>query len=115
VPVDFLPALLDALVCDSEALPTAVNAATKRGLVTGAAAGNEGAIGTILSPACASTAVAVDAVYSADIGKKAYKDDNSGLDCVDNTTRKDLPACFANRCGKLHSAGSVLHMMLPQR
>jgi hypothetical protein len=80
---------------------TAINAATKWGLVTAVSTGNLDRAKQIGIPACASTAVAVAAVYSADVGKQPWKNSATGLDCVDATTKKDQVTCFSNRCDPL--------------
>jgi hypothetical protein len=90
LPPDIVHAdVLPAGTCDDNTLAVAVNAAAGWGLVSAAAAGNSGDKAKILSPACASKAVAVGAVYSTDATAVGI--------CQGKGIQKDKVTCFSNR------------------
>jgi subtilisin family serine protease len=84
--------------CDSDYLAQQVNAAVDAGVVVVAAAGNDD--NGVSSPACASKAIAVGAVYHADIGPRSY------IVCTDSSTTPDQRVCFSN-------TGAALDVMAP--
>jgi uncharacterized repeat protein (TIGR01451 family) len=76
------------------------NAATA-GISVAVASGNNAYTNGITSPACTPGAIAVGAVYDADLGSASY----SGL-CSDSTTAADRVTCFSN-------SSSLLTMLAP--
>ncbi|KKL93152.1 hypothetical protein LCGC14_1877570, partial [marine sediment metagenome] len=85
--------------CDGDFLAQQVNAAVDAGVVVVASAGNDN--DGVSSPACASKAIAVGAVYHADIGEQDYSPT-----CIDTTTVPDQRVCFSNK-------GAALDLMAP--
>ncbi|MBN2269131.1 MAG: S8 family serine peptidase, partial [Sedimentisphaerales bacterium] len=67
--------------CDYDEMAQAVNAAVEAGVVVTCAAGNDGDLGRMVSPACASKVIAVGAVDKVD-GIASYSDGGSELDLV---------------------------------
>jgi len=84
--------------CDGAdpATALAVAVARKAGVAVFAAAGNEGAVGGLASPACLSGVVSVGATYAAAYGAKTWP----GL-CKDAKTGTATLACFSNRAKDL--------------
>ena len=89
----------------SDAFYTAIrNARNTYGIIVVAAAGNEGYTSGISSPACVSAAVAVGAVYDANVGTLGWNlnkynsstGTTSTVTCWDNTTSADLVTCFSD-------------------
>lgn len=79
---------------------TPINNARSAGMAVIASSGNEGFTTGIASPACVAAAVAVGAVYDANVG---------GLDwgiCKDSSTAPDKVACYSN-------SGSLLDLLAP--
>jgi uncharacterized repeat protein (TIGR01451 family) len=83
------------------------------GIIVVAAAGNSGYSNGISSPACVSAAVAVGAVYDANVNTLGWNlskyDSTKGaytVTCWDNTTAADLVTCFS-------SSGSMLDVLAP--
>lgn len=74
--------------------------AKSAGIVTVAASGNDGSTSQIGMPACTPEAVAVGAVYDANVGNISY-----GF-CSDTTTTADKVTCFSN-------SASILTMLAP--
>lgn len=90
LPPDIVHAdVLPAGTCDDNTLAVSVNAAAGWGLISAAAAGNSGDKAKILSPACASKAVAVGAVYSTDATAVGI--------CQGKGIQMDKVTCFSNR------------------
>lgn len=71
------------------------------GILPVAAAGNNGHLSGISSPACISGVISVGAVYDANVGGLSW---SSG--CTDSTTAADKVACFSN-------SGALLSMLAP--
>jgi len=67
--------------CDSDEMAQAVNAAVDAGVVVACAAGNDGDLTRMVSPACASKVIAVGAVDKVD-NIASYSDGGAGLDVV---------------------------------
>lgn len=63
-----------------------------KGVAVFVAAGNDGALGAISTPACISTALAVGATYAGNYGAQGF-----GALCSDATTGASKMACFSNR------------------
>ncbi len=84
--------------CDQEFLAQRVNAAVDAGVVVVVSAGNDN--DGVSRPACASKAIAVGAVYHADIGSRSYSV------CTDSATVPDQRVCFSN-------TGAALDIMAP--
>jgi subtilisin family serine protease len=61
-----------------------------QGVPTMAGSGNNGSGTGMIAPACISTAIAVSAVWDADLGSETW------LGCTDPVTAPDLVTCFAN-------------------
>jgi len=85
--------------CDSAASFTAgfaqaVNTLRARGTLTVASAGNSANKAEMGAPACLSQAVAVGAVYDANVGTITFG-------CVDGSTAPDKIACFSNSSSSL--------------
>jgi beta propeller repeat protein len=78
--------------CDADPEGQAMASALDNGILTVAAAGNEGYTGGIGIPACASAAMAVGATYDA-----SYGETMSWRICADSTPAADDVACFSNR------------------
>lgn len=84
--------------CDWDALSDAVNTSVDNGVVHVIAAGNEGQPNALGSPACASRAIAVGAVYDDSLGTVSWCLDSTCNDfCTDANTAADDHACFSNR------------------
>ncbi len=73
----------------------AIQAARADGIVSFVASGNDGYSDGLPMPACTSGAVAVGAVYDANVGSMTW----SG--CSDSTTAADKVACFSNSASML--------------
>lgn len=82
--------------CDTNALAASVNTAYDFGIMTTAAAGNEGKKTAVLVPACATRAVAVGAVYSTTAPSVGFSV------CSDTDIVPDKVCCFSNRCAQQH-------------
>jgi subtilisin family serine protease len=78
--------------CDNDdpAFRDAINAAHAAGISVFAAAGNEGQVGFLASPACLSNVISVGATYDADIGPAIFSN------CADDFTDADLVTCYSN-------------------
>jgi subtilisin family serine protease len=76
--------------CGWDAFAGAIRTARAAGILTVAAAGNDGRTDRLSSPACAPDAVSVGAVYDSAFGGLAF----SG--CTDSTTAADQVTCFSN-------------------
>jgi subtilisin family serine protease len=95
------------------AMQAALLAAWVGGSATFASSGNNGECGSMTSPACLSSAVAVAAVYDLDLGTEpdvgTYADEFGFPfgDCSDTTTGPDEVTCFTNRseCNELAAPG----------
>lgn len=68
---------------------------TVRGILVIASAGNGGSTSGIGAPACATSAISVGAVYSADVGGPTYSLGGSAT-CSDATTTADQIPCYSN-------------------
>jgi subtilisin family serine protease len=95
--------------CDSTdaantALARSINALKSKGVITFAAAGNNGFTDGISSPACVGSAVPVGAVYDDNVGGIS-----AGI-CTDGRTQSDLVACFSNSSSqvKLLAPGAMI-------
>jgi subtilisin family serine protease len=85
-------------VCDSadsvnQAYGSVIAALRSRGTLTSVASGNNGYSDSVSSPACINAALAVGAVYDANVGSRGFSN------CSDATTTADQVACFSNSCG----------------
>lgn len=78
----------------------AIQAARTAGIVSFVASGNDGYIDGISMPACTTGAVAVGAVYDANVGGLTWSS------CTDSTTAADRVACFSN-------SSSLLGLLAP--
>ncbi len=76
--------------------PTPILQAKNAGISVVAAAGNNGYIDGLSSPACAPDAISVGAVYDSSLGGRAW-----GTGCTDATTAADKVVCFSNSAGFL--------------
>jgi len=89
----------DALSTD---FATAFQALVEAGVLVTVAAGNGGCSTGVAWPACISTALAVGAVYDANVGLQAYGDLQCNLlGCFDLVTGADAIACYSDSGGKL--------------
>lgn len=79
----------DAADAFTMALAQAVNTLRARGTLTVSSAGNAANKGSLGAPACLSQAIAVGAVYDANVGTISFG-------CTDATTAADRIACFSN-------------------
>ncbi len=107
-------ALYDACPCDAasasnQLLGAALASARAAGIVTFAASGNDGACDSMASPACLSGAVAVAAVYDADLGQEPDSG-TYGSGCADLASAPDQVVCFSNRspCNALAAPGRLV-------
>ena len=71
---------------------TPIANAYSAGILTVAAAGNDGYTNAIANPACTPNVVSVGAVYDANLGGLTY----SSVPCTDSATAADKVACFSN-------------------
>ena len=76
--------------CADDAMSVAIAWARMAGIVTTAAAGNDGRPSAIASPACAPAAVSVGAVYDSNVGRVSFGS------CIDEESAADRVACFSN-------------------
>jgi subtilisin family serine protease len=78
-----------------------------RGIMPVVASGNEGATNGLSDPACANGAIAVGAVYDADLSySQSYNSYSGAFLCTDATTAADKVACFSN-------SSSLLTLLAP--
>jgi len=103
-------------LCDSDPIAMAVNNAANAGLVIVAAGGNQGLPNALPSPACASGAIAVAAVYDSDFPSCEFPDlanftfctqrslGTCSDFCTDSSPRVDQRCCFSNRAAKIEVA-----------
>lgn len=75
--------------CSASPYAAALGAARAAGILTAAAAGNEGNLDGLPAPACAPAAVAVGAVYDSSMGPTAW---GGGAGCRDGATAADKVA-----------------------
>lgn len=87
-----------AAPCGDSPYEAAFREARAAGILTVAAAGNDGRAGGLPAPACAPSAVAVGAVYDSDIGRASW---GGAAGCVDAATAADRVAW----CVRGHAAG----------
>lgn len=99
--------------CDSDTMAIAVNNASAVGVTTVCAAGNNGFTNSISTPACASTAIAVAAIYDDNYPNCDFPTQTSFgfcLDsfcisqCTDNNPVVNQRCCFSNRSTKIDVA-----------
>lgn len=85
----------------------AIQAARADGIVSFVASGNDGYSDGISMPACTSGAVAVGAVYDANVGSLTWSV------CSDSTTTADKVACFSNSASmlKLLAPGALISVL----
>ena len=85
----------------------AIQAARANGIVSFVASGNDGYSDGIAIPACTPGAVAVGAVYDANVGSAAW-----GV-CTDSSTAADKIACFSNSASmlKLLAPGATISVL----
>lgn len=76
--------------CDADPMAIALSEARKVGVLAAVATGNSATTNAISSPACASAAVSVGAVYDSNVGPL-----NSSV-CSDATSATDKVTCFSN-------------------
>jgi hypothetical protein len=76
--------------CDFDPLAQAVNSSVDLGVVHVVASGNDADFQHVTTPACASGAIAVGAVYDEDIGPATFPA------CSDPTTAPDQVTCYSN-------------------
>ena len=92
--------------CTSPSDPyyTPINKARIAGIVVVVASGNENYTDGVSSPACVANALAVGAVYDANVGGQTY----GGIpNCTDSVTAADKVACFSN------SSATLLDVLAP--
>jgi len=101
IPGDWPP---NAGTCD-DLIPDffqAVKRLNDAGVVVTIAAGNGGCTNGVAWPACMSNAVAVGAVFDADLGFRSYTRLNcAGGSCTDSQTSADMVACYSDSGDKL--------------
>jgi subtilisin family serine protease len=79
----------------------------ENGIMPVVAAGNEGATNGLSDPACANGAIAVGAVYDANLSyAQSYNNFSGASMCTDTTTAADKVACFSN-------SSSLLTLLAP--
>lgn len=83
------PGQCDAASAFTSGLAQAVNTLRARGTLTVSSAGNSGNKSEIGAPACLAGAIAVGAVYDANIGTISFG-------CTDGSTASDKVTCFSN-------------------
>ena len=88
------PGACDATNAFTAALAQAVNTLRARGTLTVASAGNSANKSEIGAPACLSGAIAVGAVYDANVGTISFG-------CTDGSTSADKITCFSNSSSAL--------------
>ena len=76
--------------CDGDSEAVSLDAAAGNGVVSVVASGNENYSNAVGFPACAPRAIAVGAVYDANLGSKTWSA------CKDTTTAADKVTCFSN-------------------
>ena len=81
---------LNTTACSGSPYVSAFSAALSAGIVPVVAAGNNGYLNGISSPACAPGAVSVGAVYVANYGSVGWST------CTDSTTAANMVTCFSN-------------------
>jgi len=81
----------DTAVAFTQALAAAVNSLRSVGTLATVSSGNNGSSVDMQAPACAANALAVGAVYKADVGPRTF-----GAVCTDTTTAADKVTCFSN-------------------
>lgn len=94
-------------VCDSTLVGGLVNSLwLSRQTPVVAAAGNAGSASGIQSPACASSAISVGAVYTEAMGPRSYG--VNGGTCTDASPVANLVPCYSNSTGASDSDGNAL-------
>jgi uncharacterized repeat protein (TIGR01451 family) len=85
----------------------AIQAARTAGIISFVASGNDGYSDGISMPACTTGAVAVGAVYDANVGSLTWSS------CTDSTTAADKVACFSNSSSllKLLAPGALISVI----
>lgn len=100
-------------VCDSNTTAIAVNNASNAGVTVVAAAGNNGYTNALASPACASGAIAVAAIYDDSYPSCEFPNQTSfsfclnsfcTSSCTDNSPSVNQRCCFSNRSSMLDVA-----------
>jgi subtilisin family serine protease len=86
---NLFPDTCDNAASWTQAFAQAISALRSRGALTFVSSGNNAANGQIAAPACISSAVAVAAVYDANVGSVSFG-------CTDATTAADRVTCFSN-------------------
>jgi hypothetical protein len=76
--------------CDSDPMAIALAGARQVGILAAVATGNNGTANAVSSPACASAAVSVGAVYDANVGALSFSS------CRETATSADQVTCFSN-------------------
>lgn len=91
---------------DSTGTAPVVNAAAAQGVLVVTSSGNEGNSNAVGTPACASGAMAIGAVYDADVGRQNW----IGT-CTDRKTAADKIICFSNNWDNLDvvAPGCISH------
>lgn len=81
--------------CQSNPFTSPIQRAKDAGINVVVAAGNDGYLDGISTPACAPAAISVGAVYDSNVGGLAYSS------CSDTTTAADKVTCFSNSANYL--------------
>jgi subtilisin family serine protease len=104
-------ALYGGCPCDNQnstlqAAQAALQSAKNAGIVTFASSGNDGSTNAMGAPACLSAAVAVAAVYEANLGREPDAG-TYAAGCFDASTQAEKITCFSNRspCNELAAPG----------
>ena len=90
--------------CDSDSVAEAANNAVDTGVVVVAAAGNDGYLNALITPACGSKVIAVGATYkddypNCDISNSSFSwclDSECTETCTDSSPYQDDLVCFSN-------------------
>jgi subtilisin family serine protease len=88
--------------CSSDVFASSLANARAAGILAAVASGNNASSSALASPACVPAAIAVGAVYDANVGGLSY----GSAGCADSTTAADKIACFSN-------SSSLLSLLAP--
>ncbi len=81
----------DGAASFTQAFATVINGLRAQGVLTTVSSGNNGSSSDMQAPACVSSAIAVGAVYDANVGSASF-----GGVCAASTTSADQLTCFSN-------------------